>query len=59
MSSEASALEAARKPCHHGPENEEVAEAAYKSVTNKLAVDERKHEARFKFFRLTSHLLEA
>jgi len=59
MSSEARALEATLRSCCMNPDNDEAAEAAYKSVPNIYADDERKFDALLKFFRANSHLFES
>lgn len=59
MSSEARALEAALKSCCEEPDDDEAAEAAYKSVPNVYADEDLKNEALLKFFRSNVNLFEA
>ena len=56
MASEAAALQAALNSVERNPDDDEAAEAAYKSVPNVYADDERKMEALLSFFRRRSDL---
>ncbi len=56
MATEADALQAALEVIDLDPEDVEAAEAAYKSVPNVYADDERKMSALMTFFRQNSHL---
>ena len=58
MVSEARALQAALESCRRAPNDDDAAEAAYKSVPNAYADDERKFEALVSFFRTHANLFE-
>lgn len=58
MSSEARALEAALKSCRRSPDDDEAAEAAYKSVDNIYSEDDKRFVALLAFFRSNAHLFE-
>jgi hypothetical protein len=59
MLPEARALEAALQACRNDPDDDEAAEAAYKSVPNPFNDDHAKYEALLSFFRKYAHLFEA